>query len=101
MKTKITLRPLKYGNGYLRLGLFTDDFNKYVKNTEVKNLLIDFGQGYQDVVNKPTYVKKGSLTNKSIVSDWLYQNGFTNNKCLLDFELDIDMATNTHSYKLL
>lgn len=38
MKVKITLRPLKYGNGYLRLGLFTDDFNKYVKNTKVQNL---------------------------------------------------------------
>lgn len=101
MKTKITLRPLKYGNGYLRLGLFTDDYNKYVKNTKVQNLFIDFGQGFQDVINIPTYANKGSLTNKSIISDRLYQNGFTNSKCLLTFELDIDMTTNTHSYKLL
>ena len=101
MKTKITLRPLTYGNGNLRLGLFTEDFNKYVKNNKVQNLFIDLGQGYKDVVYKKTYIKKGSLLDKALISDWLHQNGFTNNKCLLDFELDIDMATNTHLYRLL
>lgn len=99
MKTKITLRPLKYGNGYLRLGLSMDKFRKYVQNKDVKNLYIDLGQGYQDVVYKITYIKEGSLVNKTLISDWLYQNGYTNSKCHLDFEFEIIGLK--HYYKLI
>lgn len=99
MKTKITLRPLKYGKDYRRLGLFMDEYRKYVQNKEVTKLYIDLGHGYQDVVYKKTYINKGSLINKALISNWLYQNGFTDNECHLDFELEI--IGSKHYFKLI
>lgn len=101
MKTRLKLRPLKYGNGSYRLGLFTEEFQKFAKDANVSYLSIDFGDGCKNVRSIKTYIHYGSLTNKSLISTWLVNNGYTDSEMLLDFELIIDATTASHIFRLV
>ncbi len=98
---RLVLRPVNAGNGNLRLGLYTKEYRNYVRNRKVASLYIDLGNGLQDIGSIPTYLNHGSLSNKEIISDWLYKHGYITPQDQLEFELEIDEIKSIHTYRFI
>lgn len=101
IKRYLILRPNSAGNNNLRLALFTQEYNELVRGMQIEKISIDLGNGMEDIDSVDTYIKYGSLTNKSIISDWLHKHEYTNESHLLLFELTINSTNNTHMYSFI
>lgn len=96
----IVLRPNQYNDGDLRLALFTDDYRRFVQGKRVLSLYVKFHTVNRKISSIKTYLNKGSIAKKDIVSSWLFQKGFAEGTLLL-FELTTDDKTRIHVYRFL
>ena len=86
-------------NHSYRFGLYTREYNHYVRGKEVTSLKIILNDRTIDLLGSiATYVGHGSLTSTEIV-DWIKSHRCEDPARLFLFELDVD-GTN-HCYRLL
>ena len=97
----ILLRPCDAGGARRRLGFFQEDFKTYAHQKEVSSLYIDWGEGKRKVEAIATYVKRGSITDASVVDAWLRDHCLTEVTNLLLFELEVDEVKKEHSFRYI
>ena len=97
----VLLRPCDAGGARRRLGFFQEDFKTYAHQKEVSSLYIDWGEGKQKVEAIATYVKKGSITDASVVDAWLRGHCLIEATNLLLFELEVDEVKKEHSFRYI
>lgn len=96
----IVLRPNQYNDGDLRLALFAEDYQRFVRGKHIQALYVNFFGVNRKISSIQTYIKKGSIEKKAIVSNWLKQNEFLKGTPLL-FELTMDDNLGIHIYSFL
>lgn len=96
----IVLRPNQYSDGNLRLALFTEDYQRFVQRKHIQSLYVNFFAANRKLSSIQTYVNHGSIAKKSIISNWLHNNGFSEGTLLL-FELIMDDDAGIHIYNFL
>lgn len=99
-KKLIIMRPLHSSPDNLRLGLHTDAFKEFVSD-KVSSLIVDFGEGEQEVPHLKSYVKHGSIVGKELVNNWLQRKGFLSPDQQLLFELEESSDGHQHTYRYI
>ena len=96
----IVLRPNQYNDGDLRLALFAEDYQRFVRGKHIHALYVNFFAVNRKISSIKSYINEGSIVKKGIVSYWLHQKGFSEGTPLL-FELTMDDNAGIQIYRFL